>query len=69
MESVFITQANKFTETTTVPLPPPIHRQVAMNSKDSSRINLKSLAQEIVKTDPINTPRHLWAQNIIRTMR
>ena len=46
-------------------LPPPIHRQVPINSEDHYRINLTSMASEIVKTDPMYTPRYNWAQKVI----
>ena len=46
-------------------LPPPVHRQVAMNSFNAKHINLMSLATEIVRNDPLNTPRHTWAKDLI----
>ena len=50
-------------------LPPPVHRQVALNSLDSTRENLISLATEIIRIDPLNTPRYRWAEDIIRTIQ
>ena len=49
-------------------LPPPVHRQVALNSLDSTRENLISLATEIMRIDPLNSPRYKWAQDIIQTI-
>tara|TARA_A100001015_G_C14971119_1_gene705165 strand:- start:559 stop:789 length:231 start_codon:yes stop_codon:yes gene_type:complete len=50
-------------------LPPPVHRQVALNSVDSARANWISLATEIIRIDPLNTPRHIWAQDVIQTIQ
>jgi hypothetical protein len=50
-------------------LPPPVHRQVALNSVDAARENWISLATEIIRIDPLNTPRHKWAQNVIQNIR
>ena len=63
------------TEITSLPilpfldLPPPVHRQVALNSLDSARENLISLATEIIRIDPFDSPRYKWAEDIIRNIQ